>query len=105
MAEVSKRFDTSDHLSLVIFQDSGRDTDRNALSAGIHDVDGLVDDGRPRLQGFLQGTGALADAGPEDIATPLANSFLSRDTGDPLGSSVERSDLPLLVNGENTIRN
>jgi hypothetical protein len=57
------------------------------------------------FKGFLQGTPGLADIGSEDIKAVSADSLLAGKSSDFLPSFIDKSNLAIIVRGENTIGN
>ena len=87
--EITECLDAPDNIPLRIFQDGGRYTDRDSLPLAVNDIDHLVNDGFSRFAGLTQRARCFANRGPKHFATALTDSFLSQDTGDLFGRSIE----------------
>ena len=102
-AEVAKRLDAANRVAVGVLEGRRRDADGNPPTVGVEDVDGLVHDRPPGPQRLLQGTLALADARPEDVAAWPPNGLIVRHPRNLLGGAVERRDPPILIDGEDPV--
>ena len=102
--QVAETLDPSDHVSIRVSEDCGRQADGNAAAAGVQDEDVFGDDRTTCLDGIPQGALIFANTGPKDLAARVADSFLSRNSGDLGRRSVEGDDPPTSVDGKHPVR-
>ncbi len=104
-ADVPERLHGPDDPALFILEKGRGNADRNPASRGIHNMDGPVDDGFSRLNGFAEDAAFFADIRLEHVLAALADRLIAADAGNLLCRPVERGDAPVVVDGKNTVGN
>ena len=104
-ADVPERLHSPDDPALLIFEKSRGNADRKATSCGIHNMDGPVDDGFSRLNGFAEYAAFFADIRLEHVLAVLADRIFAEDAGNLLCRPVERGDAPVVVDGKYAVGN
>ena len=103
-ADVTKGLDSAEDLVVGTFQQRSRYQDRYSLLLAVDKMGRRVDEGFSLLHRPLQGTVALAHVRTEDLPAVTADSFTAQNTGNLLGSLVERCDPPLVIDGKDSVR-
>jgi len=100
LAQVAEGLDPADQLAVRAVQQVGRHAHRAAVALSINDLDTPAVDGLAALHGFAQSAVPVAHRGAEDGPAGLADGLGAGNPGNGLGSTVERGDAPLCIDGE-----
>jgi len=104
-AEVSECLNTTYYPLIFILEDGCRYTDRDPISIGGNDINGLVNDLLSRFYCLPQGALLLAYICPENLPSWSAKCFLLTYARNELGSPVEGCNPPVKINGKHTVCN